>query len=272
MQSSDRPQGEGSETSAQEGQQPISVGAFAAEEAAPHQERVLDTPQVNASPSASVEEARASDLIYPPPPSYYERMQPAQPEPLPPPPRPALETAAPPAWAHGAATHLPPPARPLPAGAVRPPVVAAPHSRAWIWIVVIVLGGALLTSCGLCAWASSGIFSTVNQQLNAATAYYDNIQARHYEDAYRALAPEGSIAGLSEQQFITQAQGRDTQYGFVSSYTPQPSGFAFDANEATTARTTLQVDVVRSKLSYTVLLTVRDLGGGNWKVVDFDRI
>ena len=203
-------------------------------------------------------------LVYPPPPSYYQNMQ------VPPGP-PALPSQP---GANAPGTFAPPelrgqyypggwPIPPYPPGQVQPP---AKRSYKWVWIIVAVIIAALLISGGLCAWAVYQLFNTTFQQatgsMNVVNDYFRQVQSQGYENAYRDL----QITGLTQAEFLAQAQASDAQNGSVISYTvEQPAPVS---NKLSEWRYT--VNVTRTKTSYPVLLTVQQIGG-SWKITYIDR-
>ena len=70
-----------------------------------------------------------------------------------------------------------------------------------------------------------------------------------------------------------QATSRDTQYGAVTSYIASTP--TVDLNSQGTGSSTPDYSVVvkltRASLTYESLLTLRQIGG-NWKIIDYDRI
>lgn len=231
-------------------------------------------PSGNTAAGGAGDEPVRSGWVYPPPPSYYQNM-PVSVErpPLPLAPPAGIEGTSPYPYRAGTQT-LPPPYAPPVQGIAGQPTQK--ESRKWIWVVVAFLSAVLLISCGLCGWAFYSIFNTsfqtANGVLGTANSYYSAIKSQNYEAAYRELAPQGSISGLSEQNFIQQAQQRDQQYGQVQSYSVgQPS---FTTNPTTgpdLSHMTIIVNVQRTNLSYVVVLTLSKVRGG-WKITDFDRI
>ncbi|WP_376796266.1 hypothetical protein [Thermogemmatispora sp.] len=251
------------------------------------------------SPAAS---ESAGDFVYPPPPAFYERLVPAtdrrQPwvqagaashigqagsapassqPPFPParPPSPPL-TAPEAPGPTGAAPFVPPP--PATSSAGRPPglapVSATPvrRSRRLIWISLAILAVALLACIGTAAWTFVGSLRQIQQQYNGLTAlvddYYGDIQRQDYVHAFQDLQPGGFHAQLTLQEFVQEGHDFDSRYGPVLSYQIR-SLPNFGLDEGPTY--TVEVDVTRSHLSYTVLLTVRQVGSG-WKIIDFDRL
>src|ERR1051326_951140 len=217
-------------------------------------------------------------FVYPPPPSYYQNM-------VMPPQRPVMQApsqsrteqqASPgdmryrPQTQQGTMTYTPPGA---------PPSVSHPQvkkSYKWAWIIATILGVAVLASCGLCGWGAYNLFSTTFHQIsgsvNVVNDYYTDLQSQNYTAAYGDLAPQGQISGLTQAQFISQAMQRDTQYGPVLSFVPGQPSFS---NNPTTgpnlSRFTITVDVKRTHLSYTVLLTMIKVRGV-WKITEYDQI
>jgi len=205
-------------------------------------------------PYAQSEEAIRQGLVYPPPPWFYQNMQaPAEPPPLPP--------LSPPYPSSG---------QPYSPASLQAP---AKKSYAWIWIVAAILGFALISACGLCGWAIASTAQQVAGSVNVVDGYYSAIKAQNYGAAYNYLAPQDDINGITLDKFTRQAQSLDAQYGVITAYTlNQP---AYTTNPDTgpdLSHFTMTVNITRAKQkSYTVLLTVRDLGG-HWKVTNFDRM
>jgi hypothetical protein len=231
-------------------------------------------------------EAIRQGLVYPPPPSFYQDVQENMLQtPLP------FVPSAPPSTAI-----FPPPGEAPPAIMVRPgaeylsppPGIMPParKSRKWMWVVLAMLGGVLLLSCGLCTWAGyMFIAPTVQDQAKAVSLvndYYEAIQSRNYNDAYLDLALKGTASGLTREQFIQQAESRDSQYGPVRSYVSEQPSLAANTNGGNTtglnlSHLTVTVNVSRARLSYPVVLSLEKVGkvgkvGDSWKIVDFDRI
>jgi hypothetical protein len=160
-----------------------------------------------------------------------------------------------------------------------PPFAPQPQAKksyTWAWIIAAILGVALLASCGLCSWGAYNFFHTTVQQMSGAldvvNDYYTNLQSQNYTAAYSDLAPRGQISGLTQDQFTSQAMQRDTQYGPVLSFVPGQPSFS---NNPTTgpdlSRFTITVDVKRTHLNYTVLLTMIKVRGV-WKITEYDQI
>lgn len=224
--------------------------------------RVLPETEANSTP---VHEAAAPGFVYPPPPSFYEKIAiPLQQTPLP---------------ASRNVTNVPPggakvyPAPPAPPFMPQPPVK---KSRRWVWIVASIVGAIVLVTCGLCGWGLYSIISPAYQQvagsIDVVNDYYANLQARNYHAAYSDLAPRGRISGLSEQQFTSQATERDNTYGVVDSFVLEQPGFRVDPNTGPDlSHFTMSVDVKRSHLSYSVALTIAKRGN-YWKITDYSQL
>ena len=231
-------------------------------------------------------EAIRQGLVYPPPPSFYLNAEqeggqlpllPAQT-----PGTPGTATLPPPfalpAGYGGPGTEqLPPPFMPIPPAMVTPPTR---KSRKWMWIVITMLAGVLVLSCGLCTWAGYILVAPTIQDETSALSlvnnYYDAVQARNYTAAYSYLAPKGTINGLTREQFVQQAEARDTRYGPVQSYTPGQA--AINGNTGSNSpgslnisHLTITVNVTRTQLKYPVALSLEKING-TWKIVDFGGI
>lgn len=252
------------------------------------QTRTEDAPIQQSGPQMAVSgadrpppsaEAIRQGLIYPPPPSFYQDVEesPAQPYS----PSQAPGTAPFPAYRAGAQTPTPgteyivPPFIPVP-----PPVSAPRTSHKWMWIVIALLAGVLVLSCGLCSWAMYlFIAPTVQDETNALTLvndYYDAIQARNYTAAYSYLAPspQGANRGLTREQFFQQAQKRDSQYGPVHTYEPgqlSPTGTSNGSPGLNVSHLSITVNVTRAHLTYSTVLSLQKIGN-SWKIVDFSSI
>jgi hypothetical protein len=263
------------------GEQQASPGTTAAQQA-DAQTTLADS----TSPPPSAEAIRQG-LVYPPPPSFYQNAPEDRleaPVPSIPPATPGSASFPPPEGSPAfpgpqpGTEYIPPPAFvAFPPPGIRPPVR---QSRKWMWIVIAMLGGVLLLSCGLCSWAGFVLFTPIVQdQANASSLvnnYYAAIQSRNYTEAYSYLAPKGTSSGLTSAQFIQQAQNRDTQYGPLRSYVPGQPSLSPDTDSGNTtsldpSRLTITVDVTRPRLNYTVLLTLEKVNH-TWKIVGLDGI
>ncbi|MBX5456204.1 MAG: hypothetical protein IRZ31_04820 [Thermogemmatispora sp.] len=254
-------------------------------------------------PSSAATAEPVSDFVYPPPPAFYERLAPeverrsAQVLPGAAAPRgeqarsaavgdrpaaPTSPSSLPPLTAAEAPHRREtlPSAPPLPSPSPDPgwPQSAAPvaaarrRSRRVIWISLGILALAFFACIGVAIWTFAGPFKQLQQQYDGLTAlvndYYDDIQLQDYVHAFRDLQPEGFHAQLTQQEFVQEAHDFDTRYGPVLSYRIRslPNLSLEDGPNYT-----VEVDVTRTHLSYTVLLTVRQVGSG-WKIIDFDRL
>jgi hypothetical protein len=219
------------------------------------------------SGSTPANEPAAQGFVYPPPPSFYEQMAtPLQRVPLP---------------GAGGVAHAPAP--PVPGDAQVYPPAAAPSllppvkkSRRWLWIMMTLVGVILLASCGLCSWSAYNFISPLYQQLsgsiNVVNDYYTNLQARNYHAAYSDLAPRGRISGLSEQQFSSEASGRDSSYGVIDSFVLGQPAFRTDPDTGPDlSHFTMSVDIKRSHLSYSTVLSMAKVGNV-WKITDYSQL
>jgi nitrate reductase NapE component len=205
-------------------------------------------------------------LVYPPPPSFYQKAAVAEDKP---------ETQLPPAFSPAPANSLPPGQAYAPG--VQPPFAQPPvrRSRKWIWIVVAVLSIGLLGGCGLCGWAFYNVvgpaFGQATNITTLVTNYYDAIKAHDYARAYSYVSPEGVISDMTQQKFIQQARSFDTQFGSVLDFTLQNPTVTTSSDTSDIDTFSLTVQVTREKTSYNVLLTLHKVNG-QWKITDFDRI
>jgi hypothetical protein len=231
----------------------------------PHEEKPYieqsSGPHYELDAHAPSEEAIRQGLVYPPPPSFYQNV----PISVEPPPLPATPISPVPAYAvNGPPSYI-------------PPTPAVKKSKRWVWILVSICSIILLISCSLCGWRTYTIFSTAYQQatnsLTLVDDYYTAIHAKNYVAAYNDLAPQGTINGLTLDQFTQRTQALDEQYGSVLSYTLGQPQYVIVSNNGSPNISSLSipVNVSRSKLTYTALLTVIKVGR-SWKISDFDRI
>jgi hypothetical protein len=163
-----------------------------------------------------------------------------------------------------------------PAGSASFPAPPVRKSRKWLWIVITLVAIIILASCGLCSWSAYTLVSPIYQQLtgsiNVIKDYYTNLQARDYSAAFNDLAPQGKISGLTEQQFSSEATRRDSSYGLVDSFVVGQPSFRTDPNTGPDlSHFTMSVEVKRSHLSYTVVLSVAKMGN-DWKITDYSQI
>ena len=214
-------------------------------------------------------EAAQQGFVYPPPPSYYEKMAvPAQQVPMP-------------GSAGNSFIAAPVPPGPIPGGLAPYPPPVAPQppvkkSKKWVWIVVSIVSVVILASCGLCSWGFYSFFLPTYRQISGSVDvvndYYTNLQARNYQAAYRDLAPQAQISNLTEDQFAKQAAERDASYGPVASFVLNPPSFRIDSQTGPDlSHCTITVDLKRSHLSYKAQLTLSKIGN-NWKIVAYDQI
>ncbi len=235
------------------------------------------SPEIAATPSPP-DEVVSPSMVYPPPPSFYQNMQvPSERPPLPAAQEPinrhivpahANYPAQPPVYSPGIQTTSPPFAPPF---AAQPPVK---RSRKWLWFVIAILSGALIASCGLCGWGFYNIFNTTVQQvtgsLKVVNDYYNNLQAKNYDAAYRDDLALSN--GPSQREFVQQAQARDAQYGPITSYSPGQPSFSSDPTAGQDfSHVRYVVDVARGSFKYTVLLTVGQVKG-KWVITSFDAL
>lgn len=227
------------------------------------------------SPNQPSQASFEQGLVYPPPPSFYQNMQ------VPP----GVQPNFPPQWAAHRPAAFPPPGTQgqfYPGGAPIPPYppgqfpgMQAPGKRSykWVWIIVSILIAGLLLSGGLCIWAFYSLFNTASQQvtssINVVNDYFQHIENKSYENAYRDL----QISGLTQSDFIAKVQASDTQYGPVISFRVEGPSFSSSSNPSSGSNLSqwrYTVDVTRVKTSYPVLLTVQQIGG-SWEITYIDR-
>ncbi len=277
----------------------------------PQDERDHTQHKPNMAGTAGVnDEAIRQGLIYPPPPSFYQKEPPAasiqtnaQPqvqapyEPQEPPhayggpaeyvpqqqPTNTTQTQQAPYFPHPSYPPYPvyPPGQGYP-GMQAPyfaPVPPAKKSYKWVWILVSVLGVLLLASCGVCAWASSSIFGEAFQQANSVVNggrdltnnYYEAIQGKHYSQAYNYLSTQQSLKNLTLDQYLKQAQDLDARYGPVDKYVQSSPSISYDTSNTTIDHFTITVDVTREKKSYQTVLTIYKINN-QWKITDYTTI
>ncbi|MHB8600393.1 MAG: hypothetical protein ACYDER_26740 [Ktedonobacteraceae bacterium] len=247
------------------------------------------------------EEAVRKGLVYPPPPSYYQNMQPLTAPPLLPPvqpqplqPRygqmgrpeqstPVNPGVVPPQTQGQQIPRQPqaqqgfyPPAYPPP---FVPPYERRPtmrKSRRWLWITLSIVGAVMLLTCGLCSWAAYNFLAPavqgVSGSLNVVNDYYGNLQTKNYAAAFGDINTQYELSSLTETKFAQEASARDSQYGPILSFTPGQPAYASTPNGGFDfTRFTISVDVKRAKLSYTTTFYLRKIGS-NWKITNFDSV
>jgi hypothetical protein len=222
---------------------------------------------------APANEAAQQGFVYPPPPSFYEKMAvPAQQVPMPGSAGNSfIPTSMPQRPIPGGLAPYPPPV--VPPAALQPPVK---KSNKWVWIVVSIVSVVILASCGLCSWGFYNFFVPTYRQISGSidvvNDYYTNLQARNYQAAYRDLAPQAQISNLTEDQFTKQAEERDKNFGPVASFVLNQPSFRIDSQTGPDlSHCTITVDLKRSRLSYKAQLALSKIGN-NWKIVAYDHI
>ncbi len=244
------------------------------------------------------EEAIRNGLVYPPPPSFYQNMQPLTTPPTLPPvqSRPPFQqygqpmqqapvnSGVVPPQAQG--QHIPrqpqvpqssyPPTYPPPFVPPYERRLPARKSRRWLWITLSIVGAVLLLTCGLCSWAAYSFLAPAVQgisgSLDVVNDYYGDLQTKNYAVAFKDIDTQYELSGLTLTQFAQEARTRDSQYGPILSFTPGQPAYASTSNGGFDfTRFTISVDVKRAKLSYTTTLYVRKLGN-SWKITNFDSV
>jgi hypothetical protein len=218
-------------------------------------------------------EAIQQGLVYPPPPSFYQNMQvPFARPPLPLQPGPnapfTYDSTEPQGQLYPPRVQVPP----FPPAQFPGPQPPVKRSHKWVWIIVSIFAAGVLVSGGLCAWAFYSLFNTTFQQasgsMNVVNDYFKQIQNQAYANAYRDL----QISGLTQDDFIAQAQASDTQNGLILSFVVhQPTFVSNPGSGFDLSQWRLTVDVTRARASYPVLLTVKQIGE-NLKITYYDRI
>ncbi|HEY4387896.1 MAG TPA: hypothetical protein VGN34_25900, partial [Ktedonobacteraceae bacterium] len=152
------------------------------------------------------------------------------------------------------------------------------RSRAWVWIVVAIMGIALLASGSLCGWAvynvSSNVFQTVEGIEGTVSGFYTDLQGKNYAQAYHYLALTGAQQALTQEQFTQQASQLDSQYGPVLSYTleaPSLSPNSSSQNTANITQSTITIQVGRKQKQYKVTLMLHK-EGNVWKIVSYSQL
>lgn len=264
------------------------------------------TTSTPSTPPVLDNEAIRQGLVYPPPPSFYESYK--APEQsgssetahvAPPFPIPAGNQPAPPPlqgmppqpgqgypWGQsvppGQPGYPPFPQGQYYLGTQPPPFVQGPppvkKSRKWLWITISTLTALVLLSCCLCTWqvarlvgpTSTQVFGAVINGTQVSTDYYVALQNQQYPQAYSYLSPEGSIQGITSDQFIAKATKQDDLYGPVLRYTVgQPILNNYDGKSLDSF--TIKVDVSRKNKNYTSLLHIKRINN-EWKITDFDQL
>ena len=244
------------------------------------------------------EEAIRNGLVYPPPPSFYQNMQPLTTPPTLPPvqPRPPFQQYGQPMQQAPVNPGVVPPqaqGQQIPRQAqipqssyppTYPPPFVPPYerrlpvrkSRRWLWITLSIVGAVLLLTCGLCSWAAYSFLAPAVQgisgSLDVVNDYYGDLQTKNYAAAFKDVDTQYELSGLTLTQFAQEASTRESQYGPILSFTPGQPAYASTSNGGFDfTRFTISVDVKRAKLSYTTTLYVRK-SGDSWKITNFDSV
>lgn len=250
---------------------------------------VAEAPNEDRPEQEVSEEDIRSGLVYPPPPSFYAQMPepssvereqapPSRPEETPWsafPPVPATRGKSAPQGPQpyqGGQQFAPsPPFAPFPA----PGLPVRHRANKWVWLSLTIFGVIALVSCGLCTWTASSVMAPVVLQttgsLTTINNYYTAIQSRNYDEAFSYLEPKGHLQGLTREQFIAEAKARDARYGQVLSFTPRTNQVSAQPSAQGLSNLKVTFDVTRSKLKYTVTLTVEKVGN-QYKIVDYQQI
>jgi len=218
------------------------------------------------------------EVVYPPPPAYYETMQlPAELPPLPGklspaqsmPPRsgPDVSPASrPPSFYRAAAAS----GRPLYAPEsyrTRGMTSSAGTSRRQVWIIVAIIGASALLLFGLGIWALATIYGAVSVQgvsaNQVAQDFYQHILQQDYHGAYADL----SMSGLTASAFQQDAQSVDAQYGLLASFSIDTA--SFNSANSTVTHEQITVHVTRQQATYSVLVSLESING-SWKVTSID--
>jgi hypothetical protein len=270
--------------------------------------KVNNTPAPDTTPAASTaspstpqqepeHDTIQQGLVYPPPPSFYQQ---AQPDPAPlhsPQGSPNAVNAAeanntqqtpqthpmgqwgapPPGYPRFPQGQSYPGLQPPPYFPGPPPVPPRPRqANGWITALWITLGLVIALSCGLCGWggvsyisAFSGVTSSIGSSRGVINNYYDALQNQNYSLAYSYLQPQGTISGLSQDQFTQDAQQADTQNGHILRYTAgqlQPK-----AGTNGNMQFTDDVQIAREHKQYTAHLTL-GMVNGTFKILSYDTL
>ncbi len=153
---------------------------------------------------------------------------------------------------------------------------ASHKTNRWAWGVVITVGLITLLSCSLITWAFSTYIGSTTQELsggvNTVQDFYDALRVRNHDVAYQYLALEESRRVLSKADFIKQVQSQEVQNGTIISATPSQPSFVPKENGAPDlANFSMNVDVVRSKKSYSIIIHVKKVNGV-WRIVDYTQL
>jgi hypothetical protein len=213
------------------------------------------------SEQSSGEQGEQQELVYPPPPSYYQNMQ--APTELPPLPgksaQPQLSQPHPVAgtppgyYGYGVPRQYYPP----------PPVRGSRRQRL---IIIAIIGASVLLLCGAGSWALYNIFGAVSQQVGGATQvvqdFYQHLQKQDYNGAFSDL----QINGLTENTFTQKAQAVDSQYGMIITFNISST------SASSTSGWQMTVSVTRHNASYDVPVSLTSING-NWviSVIDLNK-
>lgn len=135
--------------------------------------------------------------------------------------------------------------------------------RALIWGIVLVICAFLACFISYAAVNFFNATSATSNAAQAATGFLTAVQEKDYHTAYNDLAATVTI-GMPENQFTQQSQLYDTCYGPVTGYSEVAGSASVQNNSQSYSYT-----ITRSKLTYTLQLTLQQDDQGNWKVSSF---
>jgi hypothetical protein len=157
-----------------------------------------------------------------------------------------------------------------------PPPPQPKKSLRWLWILLSVLGGLLVLSCGSCTVAvvyygqslssssDTKLFSSASVNLGT---YYLEIEQKEYDLAYKHLAPDAaftidyqSIPITSQVVFDTTEQELNTRFG-------QETHHLVYLQNINSTTATLSVTVTRGGQDYTELVTMKQTGRSSSDII-----
>jgi hypothetical protein len=149
------------------------------------------------------------------------------------------------------------------------------RSRRGLWIVLGIIGGLILLSCGTCgilialgAGPFASIVGTVVGPAYTATQYYNAVERQDYTTAFSYISTNSTVQNsqiATQDLYTTAAQAVDVAKGKVSS-------FSVGNISVTGNTTTVAVTVTRgNNPPYGVHLQLQQVNG-SWKIVSLDNI
>lgn len=163
----------------------------------------------------------------------------------------------------------PPPPYDVPSYAQVPQQGPPKKSRRGLWIVLSIIAGVFVLSCGACALLGGFGYFLISGPSTAVNQYYQAVEQQKYATAYTYLRIDtftlgGETFPANATVYERIATAIDTQRGTVTSHSIKNT--VVNNNDAT-----ILVDVTRGGQTTEVTLQLQKLGN-DWKITNIDRI